>query len=98
MQQCAADIDVASGAVEQQGDHPVHDDARGRHPHHDGGLHVLGMLQAAECLVKDEERNRDQRDCVDQCGQHSGAMIPISLGRTGRTRLQINRNQRQQQR
>jgi hypothetical protein len=58
---------------------------------------VLRMLQTPEGLVKDEERNRNQRHGVDQRGQNSRAMVAIGLGGTGRARLQIDGNQGQQQ-
>ena len=101
MQQRAADVDVVSGtpagAIQQQRDDPVHHHAGGRDPHHHRGLNVLGMLQSPERLVEDEERNRDQRHRIDQRGQHSRAMVAVGLGGTGRARLQIHRDQRQQQ-
>src|SRR5450755_1088648 len=60
MQKDAADIDVAAGAVEQQGDDSIHDDAGGGDGHHGSGVYRLRILQASERLVEDEERDDDQ--------------------------------------
>ena len=55
------------------------------------------MLNATDGLVKNQERNRDQGGRIHQRGQNSGAVIAISVGRTGRTRVEIHGNERQQQ-
>jgi hypothetical protein len=53
---------------------------------------------SAERLVENKERNRHQRQRIDQRGQHSGAPVAIGLGGARRTAFQKHRDQRQQQR
>jgi len=93
----AADIDVAAGAIEQQGDDAVHHDAGTGDPHHQAGMHRLRVLHASEGLIKDEERDDDQRAGVDQGGQYSGPVVAVGFRRAGRARLQVDRDQRKQQ-
>ena len=57
----------------------------------------IAMLQTAEGLVKDEERNRHQREGINQGREHARAMVAVGLGRARRTGLQIYGNQRKQE-
>src|SRR5437870_10209261 len=61
-------------------------------------MNVLRGLQTAESLVKNQERNCHQGRRIHQGRQNSGAVIAICRSRTGRARLQINGEERQQQR
>ncbi len=56
------------------------------------------MLNAADGFVKDEKRNYHQRCRIHQRGQHSRAVISVGMRRARRARMQIHRQQRQQQR
>src|SRR5580693_6725761 len=59
---------------------------------------MLRMLQSAESLVENKKRNRNQRRGVHQSSQHSGTMVAVGFGGAGRARLQIDRDERKQQR
>ena len=61
-------------------------------------MNLTGVAHPAKRFVKDQKRNRYQRDGVYQRCQNPGAMISVRLGRTGRAGLQIYRKQRQHQR
>ena len=60
VQEGAANIDIASGAIQQQRDHAVHHHARGGHANHYPGAHMFGVLQPVERLIENEERDRYQ--------------------------------------
>src|SRR5438094_10678570 len=60
-------------------------------------MNVLRGLQTAESLIKNQERNCHQGGGISQGRQNSGAVIAICCSRAGRTRLQINGKERQQQ-
>ena len=97
MQEGAADVYVATRTIKQQRDYAVHHHARGGYTDHHPRTHMLRILQPAEGFVEDEKRDRNQRGRVNQRGQHSGAMIAVSFGGTGRAGMQIHCHQRQQQ-
>ena len=86
----AADVDVADGAPEEQGDAAIHGNTGGGDPDHETGADGLGMLEALISLVEDEGGNDDQRERVDEGGEDSGAAIAVSFGGTRGTAFKID--------
>src|SRR4029077_14493630 len=85
--QGATNVDVAAGTVEQERDDAVHDHVGRSHGHHHASVDLLGMLDAAEGLVENEERYDDQGPGVGERGEDSGAVVAVGLGRAGRAGL-----------
>src|SRR5215831_174436 len=98
VEESAADVDVASGAIEQERDDAVHDDAGGGHGDHHSRMDLLRAANSAHRLIKNKERYAHQRQRVDQGGEHTGAMVAVGLGGARRPRLQINRGEGKQER
>jgi len=53
MKQSAAQVDVAIGSIQHQGDAAIHNYPRARHPNHGSSMYRLGLLDASDRLVED---------------------------------------------
>jgi hypothetical protein len=93
VQQSAANVDVATRAIQQKRNAPIHHHPSGGHPHHQPGMHLLRMLQTPKGFVEDEKRNYNQRTRIHQCREHSRSLVAERLGGIGGTRLKIHRDQ-----
>jgi hypothetical protein len=67
-------------------------------PNHDSLLHRLRMPEPVHRFVDDPAGERQQREGIQEGGQHSGAMVAVGLGFVGRFGLQPESHPGQQQR
>ena len=53
-------------------------------------MYVDRVQQAVEGFVPDVERDKNQRDAVDECRQHSGTVVAEGLASVGAASLKVN--------
>ena len=90
MQQGTADIDVATGTIQEQGDRPIHRYPGSCDPHHQAGAYMLRVLQTPKSFVEDKKRDHHERTGIHQCGEDSGALIAVRFTGVRRARLKVH--------
>ena len=61
-------------------------------PHHQPGMHGLGMGDALDRRIEDKDGNDDQGGGVDKSGQDSGAAPSVGFGAGGGSLTEIGGN------
>ena len=81
MDERATHIDIVlAGGAQREHDAAVHDEGQRGHGQHHGLFDVFGMTEADNAFVEDPGGERHQGDGIDECREHAGAVVAISLG------------------
>lgn len=98
VQEGPAHVQVAADPGQHPRQHAVDCDANGGHRHHGPRPYGDRMQQAAHGRNGDPHGDDNQRQRVDKGRQHLGPVVAISLCFAGRPRLQMDGQERKQQR
>jgi len=91
-----AHIHVAGHPPQQRRNYAIHDDAGGSDDHHQARLDDDGCGKAMDGFDADPQRDDDERGCIDESGEHAGALIAEGLGVVRGAGLKVDRDKTQQ--